>query len=112
MKRTPSPAQTNGITVYGRQVFNPVDSEEELTKGADDAKMRELEDRLAWALDRLEAVQNETCDRNEALRRWNDVFGTDYFDKFLEEEDEDDADDRLAEVVTTVAPTSPKQWSR
>jgi len=100
----------NRLVLSGHQVLNPVDPDEELTKGADDPKMRELEDRLSWALDRLRAVKNGTCNRNEALKRWNEVFNTDYFDRFMDDED-DDKDKSLNVLVSSVAVSSPpKPW--
>ncbi len=98
------------LTLSGRQVHNPRDRSEELTKGADDPKMVELEDRLVWALDRLRDVKNETCDKNEAMKRWNEIFNTDFFSQFIEE-DEEDKSNGLNALVASMAATAPKQWT-
>lgn len=93
-------------------VFNPVDSSEELTKGPDDPKTRELRDRLAWVLERLTPVKDETCDRNEALKRWGEVFATDYFAQFMTEEEDGGADkaNRVKAAVAAAMPTAPRSW--
>ncbi len=101
----------NRLLVAGHQVFNPCDQSEELTKGADDPKVQELEDRLTWALDRLRDVKSETCDKNEALKRWNDIFNTDFFDQFIEDEDEEQGSDRLNIIVGATAAAAPKTWA-
>jgi len=98
------------LRVAGHLVCNPCDSNEELTKGADDPKMQEFEDRLAWVLDRLSHVQNETCDRDEAMKRWNEVFNTDFFNQFIQEA-KDKKYSRLHVLVDSTAPTAPKQWT-
>jgi hypothetical protein len=100
----------NRLRLSGRQVYNPCDRNEELTKGTDDPKMCALEDYLAWALDRLNDVKNEQCDKNEALRRWNEMFNTDFFIQFIEE-DEEARLNSLNILVTSAAATSPKQWA-
>ena len=100
----------NRLTITGHQVYNPRDPSEELTKGADDPKMQELEDRLVWALDRLRDVKNGTCDKNEALKRWNEVFNTDFFSQFIEEDDKDKSSG-LNVLVASTAATAPKQWT-
>ena len=100
----------NRLRFIGRQVYNPRDRTEELTKGTDDPKMREFEDRLAWALERLGDVINGTCNKNEALKRWNEIFNTDYFSQFIEEDKKAEAN-RLNILVASTAATAPKQWS-
>ncbi|MBC8472821.1 MAG: hypothetical protein H8D56_25445 [Planctomycetes bacterium] len=90
-------------------VYNPVDSSEELSKGSDDPKVEELLDRLDWAIDRLRDVFNETCSKNEALKRWNDIFKTDFFSQFLEKEN--GKGNGLGALVGSMAANSPKQWA-
>lgn len=94
------------------QVYNPVDRTEELTKGGDDPKARELRDRLKWAVDRLLPVKAGTCTKNEALKRWNEVFGTNYFGKYLTDEKPDSSAQKIAKAVAVAAPTAPRSWSR
>lgn len=101
----------NRLLSSGHSVNNPCDASEELTKGADDPKMQELEDRLAWALDRLRNVKNSTCDRDEAMRRWNEIFNTDFFSQFIEN-DKNDKSDELNVLVTSMTNTAPKPWAR
>ena len=98
------------LTISGYQVFNPCDHNEELTKGADDPKMQELKDRLTWALGRLSDVKNEACDKNEAIKRWNEIFNTDFFSQFIEDDNEDNSSG-LNVLVSTVAATAPKTWA-
>ncbi len=97
----------------GYRVMNPCDLAEELTKGPEDPKMQELKDRLNWALDRLRDVKNETCDRNEAMRRWNEVFNTDFFDQFITDKDEESQkrSGRIGVAVAAITPKAPKQWA-
>lgn len=104
-------AISNRLNQAGLQVYNPCDPVEELTKGLEDPQMKELKDRLYSALDRLHAVRTETCDKNEALKRWNEIFNTDFFDAFIEE-DEDEKSKRLTELAASSGPTSPRQWAR
>jgi len=99
----------NLLHVTGHTVNNPCDASEELTKGIDDPKMQELEDRLAWVLDRLRDVKNEICDREEAMKRWNEAFNTDFFSQFIEE-DEEKKSNELNVLVTSAAVTAPKPW--
>lgn len=71
---------------YNRAVYHPVLTGETLTKTTDDADMRELRDRLEWALEELKALDDEqTCTRNKALKTWGRVFNTDFFDQFLDD---------------------------
>lgn len=91
-------------------VNNPVDSSEEISKGADDPKIQELFDRLDWAVGRLEDVYNETCNKNEALKRWNEIFNTDFFSQFIDEDD-DKKDKQLSAAVGAMVASSPKQWA-
>ncbi len=104
----------NRLFCDGHQVYNPVDSSEELTKGPDDPKMQELKDRLKWAVNKLQPVKNETCSRNEALKLWKEIFNKDsFFDQFIhnDEEDEDEKGKAFGSVIASAARKSPRQWS-
>lgn len=103
-------AVCNRLRFIGHQVYNPCDRTEELTKGTDDPKMREFEDRLEWALGRLADVKNGTCNKNEAMKRWNEIFNTDYFSQFVEEDKKAETN-RLNVLVASTAAMAPKQWS-
>lgn len=99
------------LIMSGHQVFNLVDDNEELSKGPDDSKVQELEDRLKWALDKLRPVKNETCTKNEALKLWKEVFGNDdFFDQLIEEDDEKE-NKAFNTLVASAATTSPRQWA-
>lgn len=98
------------LRVTGHAIYNPCDSSEELTKGADAPKMREFEDRLVWALNRLRDVKDETCDRDEAMKRWNEIFNTDFFSKFILDE-KDKKSRKLKVLVDSALTTTPKQWT-
>lgn len=94
-------------------VYNPVDQTEELSKGSDDPKVQELQDRLDWAIDRLQDVFNGTCSKNEALKRWNDIFNTDFFSQFLEKEKDKGSgkNNGLSALAGSVATCAPRQWA-
>lgn len=91
------------------RVYNPVDSAEELSKGSDDPEIQELQDRLNWAVSRLQDVFNGTCSKNEALKRWNDIFNCDFFSQFFEKEK--DKKDGLNILVGSASACAPKQWA-
>lgn len=97
------------ISLLNRKVYNPCDRNEELTKGSEDPKMRELEDRLAWAIGRLQVVKIGRCDKNEAMKRWNEIFNTDFFRRYIEENEKDKLRS-LNILVSSTAATAPKQW--
>lgn len=94
-------------------VYNPVDQTEELSKGSDDPKVQELQDRLDWAIDRLQDVFNGTCSKNEALKRWNDIFNTDFFSQFLEKEKDKGSgkNNKLSALAGSAAACAPRQWA-
>ncbi len=100
----------NRLILTGRQVFNPVDSCEELTKGSDDSKMKEFEDRLKWVLEKLRPVKDETCTKNEAIKLWKEVFKDKYFDQFIDE-DEEEGEDFFNTLIAAAASSSPRQWA-
>ncbi len=102
----------NRLLSSGYQVWNPVDNDEELTNGADDSKVYELEDRLIWALNKLRPVKNETCTKNEALKAWKEVFKDEFFDQFIGDDDEEDKGKSLNILIGSVRDKSPKQWCK
>ena len=101
----------NRLASVVHQVFNPADSGEELTKGVDDPTIQELEDRLVWALDRLADVKHGTCDKNEALKRWNEIFNTDFFSQFIEEDNDECKARSLNILASSTASIAPKPWT-
>lgn len=52
---------------------------EDLTKSADDPQVRFLRDKLAWALQQLQVLDDWDCTEEEANNAWNAVFRTEYF---------------------------------
>jgi len=90
-------------------IYNPVDFSEELSKGTDDPKVQELLDRLDWAIDRLRDVFNETCSKNEALKRWDDVFKSYFFSQFLKKNEGNK--NGLSALIGSMTASSPKQWA-
>lgn len=69
-------------------VCHPVLTGETLTEDTEDADMRELRDRLEWALDKLNILDDPDCTRKKALKTWGEVFNTDFFDQFISDDDD------------------------
>jgi len=65
-----------GITYVVR---HPVLSEN-LTETASDPDMKELRERIEWALAKLKITNDPKCDTPQALKAWGEVFNTKYFD--------------------------------
>ncbi|QEG36247.1 cyclic GMP-AMP synthase DncV-like nucleotidyltransferase [Bythopirellula goksoeyrii] len=63
----------NSLTVY-----NPVTPSETIA-GADDAGCKFLRDRLTDALDWMEPLFDDECDRTQALKCWDKVYNITYF---------------------------------
>jgi hypothetical protein len=66
------------------EIAHPTVSGETLTDGPDDARARNLRDKLDWAVDRLEVLFEPDCSREDALDAWDVVFNTDFFSQRLE----------------------------
>lgn len=70
--------------IYNRLVLNlevshPVTPGAKVTKGPDDAKMKFFREKLETALKDLEVLDKSDCTREQALKAWDKVFGTDFF---------------------------------
>lgn len=60
-------------------VYNPKDFSEELTKPSDEARIKELSNKIKAALERLAKLDDPQCSRSTARTAWDFVFQTDYF---------------------------------
>jgi hypothetical protein len=70
-------------------VKHPVIDGENITKSNDDANMVELRDRLGKAIDTLSVLRKSDCTELDALKGLRDLFSTDYFDKRIDELEEE-----------------------
>ncbi|RPJ72437.1 MAG: hypothetical protein EHM20_13750 [Alphaproteobacteria bacterium] len=80
-------------------VWHPV-LPETITKTETDANMKELRERLEWAITELKITET-TDSKKEALKAWRKIFNTDYFDSDIEGYIVDSF------VVSTNTPTEP-----
>lgn len=69
-------------------VNHPVTPGDTITTGSDDAKARFLRDKLGEALDWLNPVLEDECERKAALKCWDKVFSTKYFSEQFADEEE------------------------
>ena len=83
-------------------VQHPVLSEP-ITKTNEDACMKELKERLEWAISELDITQT-TDSKRKALKAWRRVFDTDYFDDQI-----DESSAKCSLVVANEQPTAPVQ---
>ena len=83
-------------------VRHPVVSED-LTKSSEDANIKELLERIDWALSKLQVTLDYNCTKKQALKAWREVFDTDFFDTLIESE----AALRSPHAITNSTPTSP-----
>jgi len=65
---------------WSLEIKHPVTPGETITNGNDDPKAKAFRDRLSDALRWLEPTEKESCTRSEALKCWDKVFNTTYFD--------------------------------
>ena len=83
-------------------VRHPVVSED-LTKSSEDANMKELLERIDWALSKLQVTHDYNCTKKQALKAWREVFNTDFFDTLIESE----SALRSPYAITNSTPTNP-----
>jgi hypothetical protein len=76
---------------WNLEVDHPVTPDAKVTKGADDAKMKFFRDKLKDALDNLAVLDKSDCTREQALKAWDKVFGTDFFVGRYDKKDENRA---------------------
>ena len=67
-------------------IDHPVTPNETVTSDDPDAKACFFRDRLKEALDHLESVYAQDCDRDSALKCWDKVFNTTFFSERYEDE--------------------------
>lgn len=86
--------------------------DEFLVEDANDAAMRELRDRLEWALEKLSILHEYGCTRLKALKAWKAVFSTEYFDKAIEKEEEEakKANAVAASALVEKVRSQPSPW--
>lgn len=68
------------------EIAHPVTPDDYITSGSDDARARSFRDRLSDAIDTLEPLFDSGCTRERALKCWDKVFATSFFNQRLEEE--------------------------
>lgn len=98
----------HGRLLWNLEVDHPVIAGEKLTKGPDDAKTREMRDRLGEALEDLKVLESPSCTRAQALKAWKKFFGTDYWDGQIEEEEEKDK--KKAQEAVAAVHVRPAPW--
>lgn len=74
------------------------DIDEDFASGRE-AKMDNLQVKLEEWLPKLKILDDPKCTKNQALDTWNKFFNTNYFDQFIEDEEEDNSDGRKGFVV-------------
>lgn len=74
----------------GREVKHPVVAGEMLTKGPDDQKMKNFEERLKRSLDDMEELFDDDCSQKRAYEIWGKVLGDKEFFKWDAENDFDE----------------------
>ena len=67
-------------------VDHPVTAKETITSGDPDAKAAFFKDRLSEAIDNLDPLFGDDCDREAALKCWDKVFNTTFFSERYEPE--------------------------
>jgi hypothetical protein len=81
-------------------VLNPRNIAEELTKAADQARIKLLSDKIGSALKKLEKLDEAGCSRGLARSTWDGIFLTDYFGKL-------ESADRSSEAAGSKSPDKP-----
>lgn len=89
-------------------VSHPVVEGKALTKGTDDLRMVECEQRLTDALETLSVLFSASCDKSDALKAWKKVFNTDFFDKEIEKAEKKEKEKAAACVAGIAA--APRQY--
>ena len=87
-------------------VKHPVTPNETITNGSDEAKARQLRDKLKDALDWLAPTQADDCTRAQALKCWDKVFNTDFFSERAE------ANAAKSERTSSTGPAILTDWLR
>lgn len=69
------------------EVAHPVVDGEWLTRGSDDGRTKFLREKLNWAINELNILFDANCTRSQALKAWDKVFNTIYFEERLKDDD-------------------------
>jgi len=89
-----------------REVVNPVDSTLYLTaRDTDKTRVKNMEEKLDFAIEKSSPLFSTTCTRSEALQAWNWVFDHPYWDGELEKASKESTLKRDGPVI--VQPTGP-----
>lgn len=67
--------------------------------------VKELRERLEWALDELKVLHQADCTRVKALKAWKKVFSTDFFNAMIDEESQRSAVKSF--YISSGTPTEP-----
>ena len=73
---------------YNKVVMHPTRLGESLTKSDEDCDVLFLYEKMKWALDKLEVLQDSDCSEVDALKAWNCVFDHKYFANLIKEAEE------------------------
>jgi len=57
---------------------------ETITNGETDGRSKFFREKLEWAMQKLEILEDANCSREDGLRAWDIVFNTQYFSGRLE----------------------------
>jgi hypothetical protein len=90
--------------LWSLEVKHPVTPGAKVTKGPDDANMKFFREKLEAALKDLEVLDNSDCTREQALKAWDKVFGTDFFIGRYDGKEEANASENslfLSSLITT-----------
>lgn len=69
---------------FNLEIDHPVIKGEKLTKGPDDSRSKFFREKLDWAIGELKVLFEYDCTREKALKAWDSVFNTDFFQSRLE----------------------------
>ena len=84
-----------------RQVRNPANYAEVLTKDSDETKIEALVKRISETLETLKVLDKQTCTTAQARKAWDATFKTDFFSGLQDE------DDDAGRAPYTPSPTEP-----
>jgi hypothetical protein len=92
------------------EVDHPVTPGAKVTNGADDSKMKFFRSKLESALNDLDVLDKSDCTREQALKAWDKVFGTDFFIGRYDEKDEEKCSENalfMANLISSKSDPTP-----
>jgi hypothetical protein len=93
-----------------KEICNPVDKSLSLTsRNKDKTRVKNLEEKLDFAINKLNPLFSLSCNRLEALQAWNWVFDHPYWVDEIEKEASKESN--VKKNVSTIIVTPPKQHS-